>query len=70
MLTVLLNDLSVQHGVVVDMKVVHLSLVETFVSIGCQCITETVVLRLRTLYRQSCDESVRERRVEDSAVLA
>jgi hypothetical protein len=40
-LTVLLNDLSVQHGVVVDMKVVRLSLVElslveTFVSIGCQ----------------------------------
>jgi hypothetical protein len=34
-LTVLLNDLSVQHGVV-DMKVVRLSLVETFVSIGCQ----------------------------------
>jgi hypothetical protein len=36
MLTVLLNDLRVQHGVVVDMKVVRLSLVETFVSIGCQ----------------------------------
>jgi hypothetical protein len=34
-LTVLLKDLSVQHGVVV-MKVVRLSLVETFVSIGCQ----------------------------------
>jgi hypothetical protein len=47
-----------------------LSLVETFVSIGCQWITEVVVSRLRTLYRQSCDESVRERRVEDSAVLA
>jgi hypothetical protein len=35
-LTVLLNDLSVHHRVVVDMKKVRLSLVETFVSIGCQ----------------------------------
>jgi hypothetical protein len=35
-LTVLLNDLSVQHGVFVDVKVVRLLLVETFVSIGCQ----------------------------------
>jgi hypothetical protein len=34
--SVLLNDLSVQHGVFVDMKVVRLSFIETFVSIGCQ----------------------------------
>jgi hypothetical protein len=39
MLTVLLNDLSVRHGVFDDRigaLMIELSLVETFVSIGCQ----------------------------------
>jgi hypothetical protein len=31
---------------------------------------QKIVLRLRTLEHQSCDESVRDRKVEDSAVLA
>jgi hypothetical protein len=35
-LSVLLGDLSVQHGVFVDMGVVRLSLIETFVSNGSQ----------------------------------